>query len=94
MISNWTGRPVFCWITVDRGSDLQSGDHIADPDLDEVAAAKLAVDCQIEQCSVPYTSLAIEEAPNCPDLLLGKRTPGADLLPAFQAARLRLASSN
>ena len=79
----------------DRASpDLCSGDHIANPDLDQVAAAKLAVDCQIEQCPVPNTSLAIEEKANCPYLLLGERTLRADLLAGIPGARSRLASSN
>jgi hypothetical protein len=79
----------------DRASpDLRSGDHIENSDVDQVTAAKLAVDCQIEQHTVPNASLAIEEKANCPKLLLGERTLCADLLSGVQAARWRLASSN
>ena len=61
----------------DRASSyLRSRNHIANPDLDQITAAKLAVDCQIEQGAVPNASLAIEEEADCPDLLLGERTLG------------------
>ena len=60
--------------------DLRSGDHIANPDLDQVTTAKLAVDRQIKQGSVPDASLSIKEDVNRPDLLLGERTLGAGLL--------------
>jgi hypothetical protein len=73
---------------------LRSSDDIANPDLDEVTAANLAVDRQIEQGSVPNALLAIKEEADRPDLLLmnGRFVP--TFLPAFQAARSRLKSSN
>jgi hypothetical protein len=84
VISNWTGRPV-----CDRpGSDLRSGNHIADLDLDQVTTAKLAVDCQIEQCSVPNASLSIKKEADGPDLLLGERALGADLLSGIPSCTL------
>lgn len=74
-------RPPRLLLHDDRASpDLRTGDHITDPDFDQVAAAKLAVDGQIEQRTVTNASFAIEEEANCPDLLLGERTLGADLL--------------
>ena len=72
----------------------RSGDHIANPDLDEVTAAKLAVDREIEQGSVPDASLAVKEEADRPNLFWvnGRLVP--TFFPAFQAARSRLASSN
>ena len=73
---------------------LQSGYHIANPDLDEVTAAKLAVDREIEQGSVPDASLAIKEEADRPICFWvnGRLVP--TFFPGFQATRSRLASSN
>src|SRR3546814_872117 len=74
-------RPSRLLLNDDRARpDLRSGDQIANPDLDQVAAAKLAVDCQIEQGAVTNTSLTIEEEANSPDLLLCERTLGSHFL--------------
>ncbi|MER8683468.1 hypothetical protein [Mesorhizobium sp. M1405] len=77
-------RPPRLLLNNDRaGPYLRSGDHIANPDFDQVTAAKLAVDCQIEQRTVPNASLVIEQKANSPNLLLGEKTLGADLLPSI-----------
>jgi len=62
--------------------------HIANPDLDEVTAAKLAVDREIEQGTVLEASLAIKEEADRPDLLLGERTLGADFLSGIPSCAL------
>ena len=45
--------------------------HITDLDLNEIAAAQLAIDGKVEKRSVPQSSLAIEVKADRPDLLLG-----------------------
>lgn len=60
------------------GSDFGSGDDITDPDLDQVAAAKLAVYRKIKQSAVTNAALTIEKEADGPDLLLRKRTLRAD----------------
>lgn len=82
------GRPVLL-LNDDRARPyLRSGDYIANPDLDQIAAAKLALDCQIDQRTVPKASLAIEEEANCPDLLLGGWALGAYLLSGIPCCAL------
>jgi hypothetical protein len=49
---------------------LTAGDQIANPDLNQVAAAKPAADCQIEQGTVTNAALAIEEEANSPNPFL------------------------
>lgn len=69
------------------------GDQIADPDLDAVAAAKLADDRKDEQGAVPNAALAIKEkrtAQIC-FCVSGRFVP--TFFPAFHAVRSRLASS-
>lgn len=61
-------------------SDLRAGYDITNPDFYQVAAAKLAVDRQIEQGTVSHASLAIKEKADSPDLFLREWTLGADLL--------------
>lgn len=68
--------------------DLRSGDHIADSDLDQVTAAKLAVDRQIEQGTAPDASLAMKEEADGPDLLLGQWTLRADCLASIPSRSL------
>lgn len=59
-------------------SDLRPGDHIVNSALGYIATPKLTVDRQIEHGTVLDASLAIKEEANCPDLLLGERSLGAD----------------
>jgi hypothetical protein len=61
------------------GSDLRPGDHIANPDLDQVAAAKLAVDGKIEQRAVAHAPLAVKPDANGPDLLRFEGPLGTEL---------------
>lgn len=67
------------------------GDHIAYPDLDQVAAAGLAIDRKIEQGTIANAALAIKEEADCPDLFLGERTLGSHLLASVQR-RARMAA--
>jgi hypothetical protein len=53
---------------------IRSCNDIADLDLDQIATAQLAVDRQIEKCTISQASFAIEEETDCPDLLLRKRS--------------------
>ena len=39
--------------------NFRAGDHVTDFDLHQVAAAQLAVDCEIEERLVPETAFAI-----------------------------------
>ena len=73
--------------------DLRSGSKITNLDLEQIAAAKLIIDCQIEQSTITDAALAIEEEANSPNLLQRERTLRADFFPAFHAARSRLVSS-
>ena len=50
-------------------SNLAAADNVADFDFDDIAAAKLAVDRQIEHRSVAQSSLIIQPEPDRPDLL-------------------------
>lgn len=60
--------------------DVGSDDRFSDLDLDQVAAAKLAVYCQIEQGAVPDASFPIKKEADSLNLFLRERTLGADLL--------------
>jgi hypothetical protein len=53
---------------------IRSCNDIADLDLDQIATAQLAVDRQIEKCTISQASFSIEEETDCPDLLLRKRS--------------------
>ncbi|ESY81143.1 hypothetical protein X739_28460 [Mesorhizobium sp. LNHC220B00] len=73
----------------DRASpDLRADHDITDSDLYQVAAPKLAVDRQIEQCTVSETSFAIEEEADGPDLLLCKRAFRAHLFASVPSCAL------
>ena len=64
-------RPPRLLLNDDRASpNLRSGDHIADPDFDQVAAAKFAGDRKVEQGAVTNATLMIEEEADGPDLFL------------------------
>ena len=51
-------------------TNVGARDDIADFDLDQIAAAQLAIDRQIKQCLVPKATFAIKMKANCPYLLL------------------------
>lgn len=89
---------------LDRTSCLLLNDHrprsylrpryqISRFDLDQIAAAKLAVDGKIKKSTVSNPPFSIEEEADCPYLLLRQRTFRSDVFPAFQAARPRIAAS-
>jgi hypothetical protein len=62
-------------------------DQIANLDLDQVAAAQLAVYCHIEKSTLTKATFAIEEEADRPDLLCVKGRLMPTVFPAFQAAR-------
>lgn len=47
---------------------LSTTDHITDLEFDEVTAAKLAVDCHIEQRTVPQSLMLVQIEPNGSDI--------------------------
>lgn len=47
-------------------ADVGTGNHIANPDLHQIAAAQLTIDGEIEERLVPQTSFAIEVKADCP----------------------------
>jgi len=49
-------------------ADPSTADHINDPEFDEVTAPKLAIDCHIEQRTVPKSLMLIDIEPNDPDI--------------------------
>jgi hypothetical protein len=70
------------------GSDFRSGDDITDPDLDQVAAPKLAVYRKVEQSAVTNAAFTIEKEANSPDLLLGERTLRSHVLAGVPSCAL------
>ncbi|EMD82377.1 hypothetical protein C725_2098 [Pacificimonas flava] len=56
----------------DDGSiaNISACDDIADLDLDQVTAAQLAVDGEVEKCFVPQSAFAVEMEADRPDLFL------------------------
>jgi hypothetical protein len=56
--------------------DLVTCDHIADLDLNQIAASQFAIDCQVKQRSIPQSSLSIQKEPDGPNLFLGERSLG------------------
>jgi hypothetical protein len=61
------------------GADPAATDDVANPDFDQVAAAQLAIDRQIEQGSVSDPSLPVKPKADGPDLLRFERALRAEL---------------
>ena len=81
------------------GANPAATDEVADPDLDDVAAAQLAVDREVEHRSVSDPSLAVEPEADGPDLLRFERALCAELptcvpRPAVFEARIILGMSH
>jgi len=70
------------------GSDFRPGDDITDPDLDQVAAAELAVYRKIKQSAVTNAALTIEKESNGPNLLLRERTFRSHFLASIPSCAL------
>lgn len=79
-------------------ADTPARHNVANPHLDYVAAAQLAVDRKVEQRPVPQTPMLIEPEADCPYLLLFERplgaqdpalVPGATLMSAENVALIR-----
>jgi hypothetical protein len=64
----WTGLLVF----------FSGGAHFPDLQRDEIAAAQLAVDREVEQGKIALATLKLKLDPDCPDLLRLERTLLAD----------------
>ena len=63
----------------DSPSNFGAGNQVANLELDGIATSELAVDRQIEQCTVSNTLLSIQEEAHGPNLLLVERPLGSDL---------------
>ncbi len=74
----------------DRASSNDAARHkVANPNLDDVAAPKLAVDGEVRQRAISQSALPVQPEANGPDLLrLGARF-APSLRPAFQGSALR-----
>jgi hypothetical protein len=89
MISNWTGRPVFFWITVPRSRTLPPA-YVVDLQADEIATSELAVDREVEQGKISFPALQLKPNPNGPDIFRIERALLADqaaLVPGSPLAR-------
>jgi hypothetical protein len=62
-------------------TDASAAHDITDLDLDEVAAAKLTVDRQIEQSPITKPSMLVEIEPDGPNIARFQRALGANVLP-------------
>ena len=58
--------------------DATAGDDVTDANLDHVAAAKLAVDGEVEERPVAHAAMLIEPKPDRPHLLRSERTLSAE----------------
>jgi hypothetical protein len=67
-----------CLLLDDDGARTNptTADEIADFDLDDVAAAQFAIDCEIEHGPIANTLHATQPEPDRPDLLEFQRTLG------------------
>ena len=54
-------------------TDTTTAYQLADPHLDQIAAAQLAVDCQVEQRTIAKATLLLKPEPNSSDLLRVER---------------------
>jgi len=92
MISNCTGRPVFLLDGDDAAPNIVIADNVADFDLDQIAAAQLAVDRQVKKGTISNPPILIQKEAYGPDLARIQRlffTPA--LRPAFHTGRSRAA---
>jgi hypothetical protein len=71
--SNCTGRLVFSLDNYRPGPNPTAAYEVAGPDLDDVAAAQLAVDFQVEHGPVANAPILVEPEPDRPDLLRFER---------------------
>ncbi|ESY59980.1 hypothetical protein [Mesorhizobium opportunistum] len=69
-------------------SDFRSYNKVADFDLDEIAAAQLAVDRQIEERSVSQTPFSIEKEAYSPHLSRFQRAFRSNLLACIPCAAI------
>ena len=79
-----------CFLLSDRCAirRVSAGSDILDPDRDDVTAAQLAVDRQVEHGEVPSTTFDLEFCPDRPNVL-GRNGGFAPVtLPLFQGTRL------
>jgi hypothetical protein len=72
VISNWTGLPVFRWITAVLHPAPDA--HVVHPQPHEVAAPQLAIDGEIEQSKVASALFKLEPDADWPNLPRSQRT--------------------
>ncbi|MCW2380624.1 hypothetical protein M2338_000189 [Sphingobium sp. B2D3B] len=60
---------------------------ITDLGFDKITPSKLAVDCQVEQCSITQPSALVEIKPDCPYITRLRGRLGVTFWPAFQGRR-------
>src|SRR5215216_1954630 len=75
--SNLTGPPSFLLSNRCAIRRVAAGGDILDPDCDDVAAAKLAVDRQIEHREVANSTFDLELRPDRPDMFRSQRRLGS-----------------
>lgn len=68
MISNCTGRPVFCWMMVARLRMVPPLTRSPMRSFDEVAPAQFAVDRKVEKGAIAQLLVADEVEPNGPNV--------------------------
>ena len=61
--------------------------HVADPEGDEVATSKLAVDTPVEEVQLTHSVLHLKPNTECPDVLELERRLLPTILPLFQGSR-------
>jgi hypothetical protein len=73
--------------------DVSARSDVLDLDCDDVAAAELAVDCQIEHGEVPSAAFNLEFCPDRPDVFWSQRRLGPQfaLVPGQSFMRRRVA---
>ena len=76
------------------GPYVGTGHKVADHYFHKIAAAKLAVDRQIEKRPVTQSAFSVQEKPDRPNLLLCQRPFRAHRFAGIPAARLCVAGSN
>jgi hypothetical protein len=70
----------FCFLLHHDGAiaNATGSYNVANTHLDDVTAAKLAVDGKVEQCTITEATVLIEPKTDCPNLLRFERALGAE----------------
>ena len=86
--SNLTGRPVFLLSDSCAIRRVSARGDILNPYGDDITAAKLAVDCQIEHGQIASAAFNLEFHPDRPDVFGPQRRFCSGQLPLFHGTRL------